>query len=400
MKAIHWILLALITLAGGLLFLWFGGKVGGDPSTSIRKPAFRAIDMHTHLHPASLPQVVKIMDRLGIELMVNLSGGSFNDHLKMQLQAAKQFPGRFIVFTSPDFSLLFTPQGPQKIAAMFRKAIRAGARGLKIHKGLGLRVRDPKGKLVPVDTPLLDPLWKAAGELGVPVSIHTGDPKAFFVPLTKKNERYAELSLNPHWSFADRKKYPTWDALYQQFLRLVKRHPKTTFVGVHFGNNPEDVVTVGKMMDKYPNLYTDLAARIPEIGRQKASVVRDVFIRHQDRLLFATDFSVWIAPVKELQKKAKSKKPLPLDVVPGHPRFAFSYTLGAPQSFVPLAKDVDNFFFRHWTYLQTAYRKMKNPTPIQGAWPMDGISLPKKILKKLYRDNAIKLLKLKPKANK
>ena len=41
----------------------------------------------------------------------------------------------------------------------------------------------------------------------------------------------------------------------------------TTFVSVHFGNNSEDPFWVGKMLDANPNMYVDIAARVPELGR-------------------------------------------------------------------------------------------------------------------------------------
>src|SRR5206468_6972825 len=89
----------------------------------------------------------------------------------------------------------------ERAAAEFEQAVRAGARGLKIWKDFGLRVQDRSGQLIPVDTPLLDPLWAKAGELGVPVLIHVGDPAAFFQPLDRSNERWDELQRTPEWSF-------------------------------------------------------------------------------------------------------------------------------------------------------------------------------------------------------
>jgi len=35
----------------------------------------------------------------------------------------------------------------------------------------------------------------------MPVWLHVGDPAAFFCPDAKDNERYAELSVHPEWSF-------------------------------------------------------------------------------------------------------------------------------------------------------------------------------------------------------
>ena len=65
--------------------------------------------------------------------------------------------------------------------------------GLKEFKRLGLVLRDDHGKLIKIDDPKLDPVWKRCGELGMPVSIHVADPKAFWEPYNDKNERWEEL---------------------------------------------------------------------------------------------------------------------------------------------------------------------------------------------------------------
>ncbi len=125
----------------------------------------------------------------------------------------------------------------------------------------------------------------------MPVAIHTGDPKAFWQPPDEKNERIDELRAHPDWSFFG-EPVPSWQELYAQFERRVARHPKTIFIGVHFGNDPEDPANVGRMLDKYPNLYIDTAARVPEIGRQDAAKMRQFFEKYQDRILFGTDLGV------------------------------------------------------------------------------------------------------------
>ena len=73
----------------------------------------------------------------------------------------------------------------------------AARAGLKVWKLLGLRARDPDGRLVAVDDPRLDPLWAAAAELDLPVLIHIADPIAFFEPLDATNERWEELHAHP-----------------------------------------------------------------------------------------------------------------------------------------------------------------------------------------------------------
>ena len=168
-----------------------------------------------------------------------------------------------LVFVNPPLGALREGVDVQALVAQLRLAHDLGARGVKFFKSLGLGARWPDGSLVEVDDPRLDPLFDAAGALGMPVAIHTGDPKAFWLPATEANERFDELSVHPGWSYAGRP-VPSWSALYEAFLRRVGRHPRTTFIGVHFGNDPEDPVAVSAALDQHPNLYVDTAARVPE----------------------------------------------------------------------------------------------------------------------------------------
>ena len=165
---------------------------------------------------------------------------------------------------------------------------------MKITKGLGLGYTDGKRQLLAVDDPGLDPVFEMAGKLGMPIAIHTGDPKAFWKPPTPDNERFDELRVHPGWSFFGAP--VTWEGLYAQFERRVARHPKTTFIGVHFGNDPED--PGARRGDARPpqEPVIDTAARLPEIGRvdanHDAGRMRAFFEKYRTRILFGTDVGV------------------------------------------------------------------------------------------------------------
>jgi predicted TIM-barrel fold metal-dependent hydrolase len=203
----------------------------------------------------------------------------------------------------------------------------------------------------------------------MPVAIHTGDPKAFWQRPDAGNERFAELAAHPRWSLWGRP-VPSWEELYRALERRVARHPRTTFVAVHFGDAPEEPRRVEAMLDRYPNLLIDTAARIPEIGRRDRdpAAVRRVFLRHQDRVLFGTDLQLG--------------------------RSEASLALGSGGDRPPARGDVDHFFAATWRYFETADRGFAHPTPIQGEWTIDGIDLPDAVLDKLYRRNAARLLGL------
>jgi predicted TIM-barrel fold metal-dependent hydrolase len=239
--------------------------------------------------------------------------------------------------------------------------------------GLGYPTADGQ-RLLPVDDPGLDPLFEKAGELGMPVAIHVGDPKAFWKPANKANERWDELKAHPEWSFhgeaAKGVPWPSWEELHKQFERLVARHPKTNFIGVHFGNDPEDPVEVARMLDKYPNLYIDTAARVPEIGRHDPEKMRRFYTKYQDRVLFGTDTGV------------------------GESQEEMMY--GSNGADPPTEADERRFFAATWRYFESRDKQFESPTPIQGRWKIDGVGLPQPILRKIYFENAARLLRWKP----
>src|SRR5205814_5222591 len=113
-------------------------------------------------------------------------------------------------------------------------------------------------------------------------------------PPTPANERWDELMVHQKWSFYGAP--VSWQQLFDQFERRVAWHPKTLFIGAHFGNDPEDPDNVGRMLDQHKNLYVDTVARVPEIGRvdarHDAARMRAFFERYQDRILFGTDCGV------------------------------------------------------------------------------------------------------------
>jgi hypothetical protein len=333
----------------------------------------RLIDLHQHLNYTTqhLTRAVRIMDRVGIGVAVNLSGGyttrrgdepsQFERHKQL---ADTLFPGRFVHYMNLDYAAWDEPDFSESAVKQIEEGHRLGAAGLKEYKRLGLYLRDRAGKLVRVDDPKLDPVWKRCGELGMPIAIHVADPRAFWEPYEPSNERWKELKDHKNWWFGDTNKFPPRMELLEALNRVIARHPKTTFVAVHFANNAEDLEWVDASLSKYPNMMADLAARIPEIGRHDPDKVRRLFIKHQDRILFATDFQVY----DRLILGSSGNEPPPTD------------------------DDAAEFFAKTWRWLETNDRNFPHMTPIQGDWTISGIGLPAPVLRKIYFDNAKKLL--------
>ncbi|GEO06480.1 hypothetical protein AAE02nite_41440 [Adhaeribacter aerolatus] len=314
--------------------------------TNIQKPKFPVIDIHNHLRDLkNAEKYLAEMEKAGVWKCVSLDGRSADNFYKEHLKASQAVsPDRFLVFFTPDFSKIDAPDFGRQEARKLEDAVKLGARGMKIFKTLGLTIKDKSGRLVPVDDPRIDPIWAKCGELGIPVVMHVSDPKAFFTPVDKHNERYDELAGHPNWAYG--KEYPAKEEILAQRNRVLARHPKTIFIGAHVGNLPEELSRVSEWLDTYPNFYVEISARISELGRQPYTA-RKFMIKNQDRILFGTD----TAPNAEAYRV-------------------------------------------YYRFLETddEYIDPAAGHHLQGRWMIYGLSLPDEVLEKIYNKNAQKLL--------
>lgn len=349
------------------------------PQTHVERPRFPVIDVHAHLtwskHVrggvsvgeettvfATPEDLLPVMDRKGIRTLVNLTGGvgkGLEENIRLFDRAA---PGRFLTLTEPSFALFPEADYPQRQADAVAHAKRAGARGLKLLKTLGLYLREriDEGPLVAVDDRRFDPMWEACAAHDMPVFVHVSDPEAFFLPTDGDNERYEELAKHPDWSFYG-PDFPSHQELIGARNRVIARHPGTTFVLLHVGNNAENLAAVEDCLARFPNTLVDISARIGELGRQPR-IAQRFFDRWQDRILFGTDA---VPP------------PWGDDV----PQQLFG----------------DALYEIYYRFLETEdeyFDYAPSPVPPQGRWAIHGLKLPDAILRKVYHDNAARLLHL------
>ena len=324
---------------------------------------FPVVDVHLHprmkLHSNAeqLDEYVRLMDQQNIAVCVSLDG-----RLGDELEEHKQFlwtkhRDRFVIFANIDWVGAgqrdepaswdcHRPDFGRRMAQALKDAQQRGAVGLKVFKMFGLNYRNPDGSLIAIDDLRWDAIWHACGELGMPVLIHTADPVAFFQPIDRYNERWEELHRRPNWSYAD-DEFPTHDELLAARNRVIARHPKTTFIGAHVANYPENLAVVGRWLDQYPNLQIEIAARIAELGRQPYTA-REFLIKYADRVMFGTD----------------------------GPR-----TAGRLRPHWRMLETRDEYF----TYAENQY-------PPQGIWNIYGLYLPDEVLRKIYSENAARII--------
>ena len=324
---------------------------------------FPVVDVHTHFHyklhnsEQALDDFVALMDRNQIAVCISLDGklgGQLEEHRRFLW---KKYRDRFVIFANVDWIGDGQQDNPeswachrsgfaQRTANELATAVENGVSGLKIFKMFGLNYRNPDGTLIKIDDSRWDPIWQACGDLGIPILIHTADPAAFFDPIDPQNERWEELSRHPDWSFHGTD-FPSRQELLDARNRVIARHPKTQFIGAHVANHSEDLSVVDQWLVKYPNLWIEPASRIAELGRQPFTA-REFLIRHADRLLFGTD-----GPWPEARLRI------------------------------------------YWRFLETrdeSFDYSEKVPPPQGLWQIYGVDLPDDVLRKMYYENAAKLI--------
>jgi predicted TIM-barrel fold metal-dependent hydrolase len=339
------------------------------PETHVPRSRFPVIDFHTHITSGGRgdpnriqislqpTECIAVMDRKNIQTMVSLTG-SYGAALRdAVVKLSEAHPGRFVVFTEPAWNRAFEPGYPKSQAGMIEDAQKAGAKGLKVLKTLGLYLREPAtNKLVRIDDPRFDPMWDTVGALRMPVAIHTSDPEAFFLPIDRFNERWEELHAHPNWSFHG-KDFPSNRELQEARRNVMRRHPRTQFVCLHVADS-EDLGYVSECLDSHPNMHVDIAARIGELGRQPR-IARKFFDKYQDRIVFGTDASAGTSTPQQ--------------------------TFGDP---------LYEIYYRFLETEDDYFDYAPAPVPPQGRWRIYGIGLPESILRKVYHDNAARLIGL------
>ncbi|MCA1651860.1 MAG: amidohydrolase, partial [Acidobacteria bacterium] len=236
----------------------------------------------------NMPQLIKDMDALNLRVLVNLTGGS-GDGLRRNVQVIKSSPyaDRFRVFANVNWDGAGGPGWKEKAAAELEQAIKDGAIGLKVTKGLGLHARKADGSRLKVDDPDLDAVWQVCARMNLPVVIHIADPAQFFDPIDFRNERWLELGIFPGRAYPP-EKFPRFEELMNERDRMFSRNPKTRFIAAHFAWHGNDLGRASRFLDKLQNVYVEVGAVLYEFGRQPRAS-REFFTKYQDRILFGKD---------------------------------------------------------------------------------------------------------------
>jgi len=311
----------------------------------VPKAKYPVIDIHSHTGPTpdTIERLIGEMDAMNLRVLVNLSGGADPAAIKQKTDfiRSSKYADRFAVFANVDFEGAGAPGWATRAVADLEASAANGAVGLKIYKSLGLTTKHADGSRLRVDDPALKPVWDACARLGLPVIIHTAEPKEFFSPMDYRNERWLELALFPiRRNFGPHQ--PSFDELQAERDRMFEANPRTTYIGAHFAYYGHDLKAGAALLDRLPNVVFEVSAVLYEFGRAPRAS-REFFIKYQDRVLFGKD------------------------------------------SYAP------NEFPYYWRVFETADEYFDYYRDYHAFWKLYGMDLPDEVLKKVYYENALRV---------
>ena len=320
--------------------------VNNLPVTKVDRAKYTIIDMHSHdyaVNQEEIAQWVKVMDEVGVENTAIMHCSWIGRPFEEVVEAYAPFKERFRLWCCFDYSDM-SEEGIQKACALLERyhnelgAVGVGELG---DKGEGdLYARPVEGKDIHIDDPRIRPLIQKAGELKMPISIHIAEPYWMYLPMDETNDGL----VNAVTWHVDTTNCYGYNKLMETFENALRENPNTIFIACHYLNMNHDLPRLGALLDKYPNMYMDISARVAESAHTPRAT-REFLIKYQDRVLFGTDNGMEADMYRKI--------------------------------FRVLETNDEHFYVPEYGY----------------HWALSGFNLPDEVLYKLYRGNAERIIK-------
>jgi predicted TIM-barrel fold metal-dependent hydrolase len=245
-----------------------------DPTllvTDVPARRFKIVDMHEHvLDETEAKRLLKAMDTFGVR-MTCLMGTStytftlskqygfegYHENNKAIIGIKKTFPGRFCAFVTLD------PAQGDGVADLERY-VAEGADGLKLYVGHGAETGKGPFHTMKLDDDRLKAIYAWASEHELPIMFHINLEK-----------------------FKD------------EFESFAKEFPKLRVALPHFGLHLGQLDKLDKIMERYPNVYTDISFgwnTFHAVGFESMAKRHDKLIpflkKYNGRVLFGSDMVI------------------------------------------------------------------------------------------------------------
>jgi predicted TIM-barrel fold metal-dependent hydrolase len=317
---------------------------------------FERIDTHVHIHrdASALLSALKESKWRGLDIVVCPASGDepfdLEEKLRTTLKVQRDSGGTLAWASTFDARGFESPGFTDRTINRIRRSFEDGAVAVKIWKNIGMAIKSKAGAYLLPDDPALLPIYEAIQRADRTLIAHLAEPDGAWMPLDARNPEFAYYSKNPQWHMHGKAEAPVKEAILKARDRVLARYPKLRVVGCHLGSDEDDLTQLARRLDTYSNFAVDTAARIRYFARGDRGQVREFVTRYQDRILYATDFSLR----------------------DGDPAIA--------------ARSLQATHDRDWKYFSGSGMMDYDGHATQG------LALPQEVLRKIFRENALRWL--------
>jgi predicted TIM-barrel fold metal-dependent hydrolase/DNA-directed RNA polymerase subunit H (RpoH/RPB5) len=332
------------------------GVVASDQSALLKAFAeMHPIDAHVHLYKDD-PAFGALLERLKLRILDICLIDDRDPYFKAiepqradVLKVVHSTAGRAVLCTtfSPyDFE---KPGFSERAIRQLNQDFTEGAVAVKIYKTIGMEIKTKAGKYLMPDDPAFEPVYEDIMAHHRTIVAHLAEPDSCWAPPNPASPDYEYYKQHPEEYAYAHPEWPSKAAILAARDHVLAQHPKLRLVGAHLGSMEADVNEIAQRFDRYPNFAVDTAARVPYFILQPRQKVRDFLIKYQDRILYATDLVVM--PQDNTEKALQ---------------------------------EWTSTYERDWKFFAT------DQTVEYKGHQAQGLRLPEPVLRKLYRDNAIR----------
>ena len=319
------------------------------------------IDSHVHINSdrgCFEDQAIKDNFRLITLNTDHSDSAAVRQQLDYALFSTGKYPGKVFYAATFHFDTAGwkTDEWSKKVICQLNNNIAGGAVSVKIWKNTGMTERDRNGRFIMINDPGLKPVIDFIISRNISITGHLGEPRNCWLPLNEMTVTgdSSYFSENPQYHMFLHPEYPSYEDQINAVENMLEQHPDLKFIGCHLGSLEWNVDELAKRLDAFPNMAVDMAARICHLQYQSAKdrkKIRDFCIKYQDRLLYGTDLGD-----------------------------------NGSSNCEELGKQINETWLDDWKYFTS--RDEMTSDMFKGRF--EGLQLPKEVINKIYRENAIR----------
>jgi predicted TIM-barrel fold metal-dependent hydrolase len=323
--------------------------------------SFPKIDIHTHVF-ADSPAFVEMLERIDMRVVSICEGGADPELLanssRWVAKLHAKYPARIDICSTFDATRWPRPEYSSEVIAWLDDGEASGALMVKMWKDVGMEHKAADGAYLMPDNPVFDPIYAHLANKSMPFIAHLADPQVAWQPLDPESVHYGYYAKHPEYHFHNKEGVPQYQDIIKARDRVLARYPGLTFIGAHLGSMADDLDAIAERLERYPNFHVEIAARTGDLSRHPTQKVRDFFLKYQDRILYGTDLQIY--PDDDgMVSQEKQKK---------------------------FAQSAERHYQMTWEFFAgTGTVSIKDKE-------VPCLNLPREVLEKFYRKNALRLL--------